>query len=208
MDVTVHDLLRISKSAPLKSEQQVPDWVEASLERANWVVVRRDIAQPGYIPIGIRGATRSQRFPAYLPAAAVQEIIKPEDLVSEKLWTVSPRSSMVEAYSVLKELTKYYAAHGYIWGPTGSIGFELAAGVPTARPESDIDIVIRAPLPLDRTAARNLLLIHQYYTQKIDVQLEAPSGAISLTEYARGSEAVLMRTNSGPYLVKDPWAIS
>lgn len=97
--------------------------------------------------------------------------------------------------------------YDWSWGLTGSVGFELASSTPTARPNSDLDIVIRMPQPLDRETAGVLYGWNTQLPIRIDVQLETPFGAVALAEYARNEKQVLLRTSSGPKLVDTPWSV-
>jgi phosphoribosyl-dephospho-CoA transferase len=93
---------------------------------------------------------------------------------------------------------------GLAWGPTGSAGFELATGDAVAGPASDLDLVVRAPEPWSLDRARELVEDLTRLPVRIDTQLDAPTGAVALAEYARGGR-VLLRTPDGPKLVNDPW---
>lgn len=96
------------------------------------------------------------------------------------------------------------ATSTYTWGPIGSVGFELASGAPTVGVCSDLDLLIRMERPLDCKSARQLSLRLAEVPVRVDVQLETPSGAIALAEYARGEPSVMLRTYDGPRLVSNP----
>jgi phosphoribosyl-dephospho-CoA transferase len=93
---------------------------------------------------------------------------------------------------------------GLAWGPTGSVGFELATGAAVAGPASDLDVVVRAPEPWSFARARELADDLARLPVRVDTQLDTPSGAIALAEYACGGR-VLLRTPDGPKLTNDPW---
>jgi phosphoribosyl-dephospho-CoA transferase len=205
MEVKVHDLLKVESVSCLVSDIPIPDWVHNTLERANWVVVRRDVVKDGMAPVGIRGSMRSLRFPAYLPMDAIVEKVEPELLVSQLRWKTSSRRSKMKALEILDELNAFYSSFAFSWGPTGSIGFELATGFPTVHEGSDIDIVLRAPKPLEKESAQALIDFHEQFPVRLDVQLETPFGAVSLVEYASVTGTILLRTSLGPCLVHNPW---
>ena len=95
----------------------------------------------------------------------------------------------------------------YVWGPTGSAGFELGTGREVATPESDLDLMIRMPNRLSRNDAKRMLAELSEIGTSADVQLETPDGVIALKEYCsteQGQE-MLLRTINGPRLVRDPW---
>jgi phosphoribosyl-dephospho-CoA transferase len=95
----------------------------------------------------------------------------------------------------------------FTWGPTGSVGYELATGIAAVTATSDIDLVVRAPHEVSRQRARLLLVELASLPIRIDVQIETPSGAIALAEYVAGGTQIAFRTVDGPRLVNDPWAL-
>jgi phosphoribosyl-dephospho-CoA transferase len=197
-------MLRLAGGAVLHYEGVVPAWVPASLARAPWVVVRRALAQDGLIPVGIRGRTRGKRFAALLAVDAVTERVSPEDLAAARSWRHMPRARSVRSLRVLDAVDELCTSLGLAWGPTGSVGFELATGVPSAGVASDLDVVIRAPefWPFER--AREVVEALTSLPARVDAQLDTPSGAVTLAEYACGGH-VLVRTPDGPRLTRDPW---
>src|SRR5258708_27962035 len=162
-----------------------------------------------HLPVGIRGQNRSERCAAFLPCGACGTRIAPEDLVATHAWTQNQRLREMEAIQGLAEIEPYRLASGLCWGPTGSVGFELASGVPTATTTSDLDVVIRAPQPLAWQTAEVLLTHLGKALARLDVQIETPCGAIALAEYVRrgphSQAALLVRTCTGPRWVDDPW---
>ncbi|MFB6364938.1 malonate decarboxylase holo-ACP synthase [Paenibacillus elgii] len=206
MELLVHDLLQICHIESIVSNEEVPQWVYESLLQSPWVVVRRAPFQDGMIPIGVRGEHRNQRFGAYLPSSEVIMKVTPEQLVSQAGWRTSARLHTTRAFLILDIVSSYYGRYDWSWGLTGSVGFELASSTPTARPDSDLDIVIRMPQPLDGETARTLHDWHAQLPIRVDAQLETPFGAVALAEYARHEKQVLLRTSSGPKLVNNPWS--
>jgi phosphoribosyl-dephospho-CoA transferase len=197
-------MLRLAGGAVLRYEGVVPAWVPASLARAPWVVVRRALAQDGQIPVGIRGRTRGERFAALLAADSVTERVSPEDLAAARSWRHMSRARSVRSLRVLDAVDVVFASLGLIWGPTGSVGFELATGVPSAGVASDLDVVIRAPQPWSLEYAREIADCLNRLTARVDAQLDVPAGAVTLDEYARGGP-VLLRAPDGRGLTRDPW---
>jgi phosphoribosyl-dephospho-CoA transferase len=108
---------------------------------------------------------------------------------------------------VLDDVDAILAAHGFAgrWGPGGSVGFELASGVPSTTRDSDLDLVLSADEQLARTDATRLHADLSTLPVRIDLLLETPNGAVALAEYAQGS-AMLLRSAQGPRLVRDPWS--
>jgi phosphoribosyl-dephospho-CoA transferase len=95
----------------------------------------------------------------------------------------------------------------YAWGPTGSCGYELATGIATVEPTSDLDLVVYADEPISREAARELSRMFTHPACRCDVQLDTPAGGIALREWARGDTRVLVKTPYGPVLSNQPWRV-
>lgn len=200
-----HDVLRLHR---LPVHDGEPAWVREAFQRAPFAVVRRAQSAPGFVAVGIRGANRAQRYGTWVEDADVEFAVPPEALVAQE--PASGRERL-PAFSVLAELRRAPCLPGrYVWGPAGSVGFELATGVPTATGSSDLDLLVRAPERLDRAAAvhllAELLALAQHAGVRVDVQLETPAGGVALAELAGGKSHVMARANTGASLVTDPWA--
>lgn len=198
-----HDLLRIDDADQLRADGPVPDWVEKSLAFASFVVVRRAPSLNGLVPVGVRGRTRGQRFAAFVSHNSVRERITPEEIAEKRSWKYN-RLRETPFAMALEYIEATLATSALTWGPIGSVGFELASGVPTVGVCSDLDLLIRMESPLDCKSARQLSLRLAEVPVRVDVQLETPSGAIALAEYARGEPSVMLRTYDGPRLVSNP----
>jgi phosphoribosyl-dephospho-CoA transferase len=197
-------MLRLTTGDGLRHEESVPAWVPTSLSRAPWVVVRRARGPAGLIPVGVRGSTRAERFAALLAPDAVAARVTPEDLIAERVWHHMPRARRLGPLQVLNKVDELFSSLGLVWGPTGSVGFELATGVAAAGTASDLDVVVRAPEPCPLESAREIADHLNGLPVRVDAQLDVPVGALSLAEYARGGR-VLLRTPDGPRLTWDPW---
>ena len=199
-----HDLLRVLRIARTQNE---PEWVRLALERAPWVVVRRAGTAEGFVPIGVRGQERGQRFGTWLHDQDIESVCSPEDLLQRLPQGGRSTLPAFVALAVLRELPS--VLHSLTWGPTGSTGFELATATPTLSVTSDLDLLIRLPercepafigalaAPLAHAAARA--------QTRVDAQVETPMGGVVLAELASGKPRVLVRANDGPRLVADPW---
>jgi phosphoribosyl-dephospho-CoA transferase len=197
-------MLRLASGAGLRHEGSVPAWMRVSLARAPWVVVRRARTPTGLIPVGVRGCARGERFAAFLAPDAVAARVTPEDLAAARSWRHMPHTRRASSLRVLDAVDELFASLGLAWGPTGSVGFELATGVAAAGAASDLDVVVRAPEPWSLENAREIAGDLARLPVRVDVQLDAPAGAVALAEYARGGR-VLLRTPDGPSLIHDPW---
>ncbi|SAK80540.1 Phosphoribosyl-dephospho-CoA transferase [Caballeronia fortuita] len=206
-----HDLLRIAPGTPAFGD--APGWVAESLVRAPFVVVRRAPRIVDAIAVGVRGMTRSERFGAWLEPRHIDAILTPEDLRARE-----PDAARrdLPAFALLRAVRPIIEGCGLDWGPAGSAGFELASAMPTITRESDLDIVVRAPEPLQRDTASSLFDALAQAAQRagarIDVQIETPDAAFSLAEFTRAESRaglrVMLRHADGPRLVTDPWAAS
>lgn len=204
---TVHSLLRLSSADALEWESEPPQWAAESLRRAPFVVMRRPLPRPEAFPVGIRGAARSQRAAAWVSAGAVQESITPQMLAAQHAWRRRRDVIIMPAVAALEEVAAIFDCHGMAgrWGPGGSVGFELASGVPSTTPTSDLDIVLGAAASMARPDAARLHAELSALPVKIDVLLETPNGAVALAEYANSVDVMLLRSAQGPRLVRDPW---
>lgn len=209
--VAAHDLLRLGDVGSLQFADappaRLPDWAQTSLAAAPFVVVRRERIANDLIPVGVRGLRRNQRLAALLPAAAIAEIIAPEHLAQRLAWKSNPRLKDSPVSSALDQIQALMSARNLQWGPTGSIGFELASGAPVSHPHSDLDLLLRAPLPLPLAAAQALLDAFDGLPVTTDVQVETPAGAFSLREYASRASSIRLRRVGESFLVRDPWSM-
>ncbi len=205
--ILAHDLLRLRQPIALTAAKPVPSWVEAVLARTPWVVVRRGRVGDGWLPIGVRGAARSQRFAALGALADVRERLTPED-VAVSCRAIDPaRIGAIPALPALARVAPLLERLGRRWGPCGSVGFELATGMTSATPSSDLDLVLRQEDPLghDEAVALHEILIDRAAPARIDVLLETPWGGVALADLAARPERVLVRSVDGPRLLNDPW---
>ncbi|HEY4350262.1 MAG TPA: malonate decarboxylase holo-ACP synthase [Paraburkholderia sp.] len=199
-----HDVLRLRRLPVLDGE---PAWVREAFLHAPFAVVRRASSASGFVAVGIRGANRAQRYGTWVEDEDVEFAVSPEALVERD--PASARECL-PAFSVLAELRRSPCSLGqFVWGPAGSVGFELATALPTATGSSDLDLLIRAPERLDHAAAgrllSELLALAQRAGVRIDAQLETPAGGVALAELAGGKRQVMARANTGASLVTDPW---
>jgi phosphoribosyl-dephospho-CoA transferase len=202
VSVNVHTLLCVSR---IVGDPKYPSWVDESLRRAPWVVVRRAV-HDSLIPVGVRGDLRAQRFAAWVSVADVLDDVTPQALASERAWRKLPRCAQVPALAALDQVQCIMAAHGLgeAWGPAGSVGFELASGCEAAKLDSDLDLVINIAQSLPVSVTRSLQAAVAKLAVRADVLLETPHGAIALGEYARTPDCFMLRTPEGPKLVSHP----
>jgi phosphoribosyl-dephospho-CoA transferase len=208
--ISPYDLLRIASAADLCSAQPLPAWAYASLETACWVVVRRSLPYEGMVPVGVRGTSREQRFAAFLPIQAVLDRVTPEQLVHHGAWRWAPRRTRdLPAFQALDLVCHIMSDFELPWGPTGSVGFEIATGFPVATLNSDLDLLIRAPYELPRELCRRLSAqLSERLPARTDALIETGTGAIALIEYAHGTLPIVFRSPTGPKLVCRPWEIT
>lgn len=197
-----HDLLRLTDAEVFRPDDpNAFDPAHRALATAPWVVVRHDLAPHGRLPVGVRGETREQRWAGTIAERDIAEHVPPQALLTRPASRPLP---VFAALRVLAELPR--PAWAAAWGPGGSAGFELATGTPAARPGSDLDLVIRAPDPVPAPFVAELLHdLGRALPVRLDAQVQTPLGAVSAAEYARGPGLVLLRADTGPRLVADPW---
>ena len=191
-----HDLLRIADPGTYLTGSE-PVWVRTSLAAAPWVVVRRSTAPAGQLAVGVRGRSRHERHALLMPIEAAIACRRPEDL--RPMAANGP--ARTPALSALRKAIPILHDLGLAWGPTGSVGFELATGRPTTTATSDLDLLVRAEsLPTPAWAA-NLISRLSALPVRVDCQLQTPNGAAALAELATGPRTLVLRTSGGPQLV-------
>jgi len=202
MELNVHDLLNIRGLEAFQEGAPFPDWAKKSILQTPWVVVRRGRLLCGRFPVGIRGKGRGLRFAAWVHPNDIIQIVAPSDLVDPARWkTYYPASQPPPLKSMLSIKTLMHDK-GVRWGPVGSLGFELATGAPTLDTDSDLDLVIDAPVPIAVEAARSLLLeMETLSCVRLDVQMLTPTGGVALKEYCI-KENVMVKTALAPVLRK------
>lgn len=199
-----HDIVRLRR---LESFDDEPAWVRDAFAHAPFAVVRRAQAAEGWLAIGLRGAARNERYGTWARCADIEAVFEPEVLSSSP---VDGERAALPVFVALQALGSDTSCLGsFVWGPTGSVGFELATGKLTATVTSDLDLLIRMPNHLTKGEAQRIQMQLDTYAAhagiRIDVQLETPAGGVALAEYASGKARVLARHASGPHLVADPW---
>jgi phosphoribosyl-dephospho-CoA transferase len=202
-----HCLVRIAGVEALAGAAAAPGWLEAELERAPWVVVRRAAPLDGRVPVGVRGRRRAERFATWLDPAQACERVEPLELAARRAWRAAPRCAAVAQLAALATVESIMERlHlGGAWGPVGSAGFELASGVPTATRDSDLDLIVRLGFAPPVGLAGELLGELSRLEVHTDVLLETPLGGVALSEYAQARPPFLVRSPAGPRLTPDPW---
>ncbi|UOQ92317.1 malonate decarboxylase holo-ACP synthase [Halobacillus shinanisalinarum] len=205
MVISPHDLLRIREGTELTMCSDIPEWVTTSLQSAPFAVVRRAPIIEGKLAIGVRGSQRNQRFGTYIRQEDVLEHIPPNQIVKGEKWLEHSRNNLMPAIQALEQVNDILHSYEMVWGPAGSVGFELVSRRDTVTENSDLDIVVYAEdfFPIEK--AETLVARLSELPVVVDVQVETPNGAISLREYARNEFPILLKTKEGPKLVNDPW---
>jgi phosphoribosyl-dephospho-CoA transferase len=116
------------------------------------------------------------------------------------------RTTTMPALRTLSLLAERWRSLDSVWGPGGSVGFELATGRHIVTPQSDLDVVIYAHRRMTVNEARLLRDSTQGLPAPVDIRVETPICGFSLLEYAsRAPAPILLRTTSGALLGADPW---
>jgi phosphoribosyl-dephospho-CoA transferase len=192
-----HDLLW--GMTPEQLPAHAPSWVIESISAGQPVVVRRALSAPDHIAVGVRGRLREQRYATSMATASISHRVRPEELCH----VLSDRD--VPALRALKQLRPMLDACGWVWGVSGSAGFELASGFAALHERSDLDLILRTPQSLERAQAQQLVTMLDTALCQVDMQLQTPFGAVALREWAGSARRVLLKNATEACLVIDPW---
>ncbi|MEI9974967.1 MAG: malonate decarboxylase holo-ACP synthase [Ignavibacteriota bacterium] len=205
MLVRPHYLLKVDPDSMIAAG--VPESAQVHLRMSRCVVVRRGAGSEPGIPIGIRGAERNQRWAALCQPSWITRVVRPPEL----LQSVVPRarSQAVPALRALEILKSRWRDRRLVWGPGGSVGFELATGIPVTSQTSDLDIIVYADTPMTKDEAKLLCDGASDLNVDVDIRVETPRCGFSLREYARESPApILLRLPGQVRLGSDPWGLA
>lgn len=193
MHTAPHDIVKIKRDASISW----PSWCP---ETDLFATVRRGQVVSGQVALGLRGASRSQRFAFSLPEEAILSVTHPNELVDRTI--LEPKKQCYQVVQLYAQAQKILVDHD--WGVGGSLGFELATGIDTIHPKSDLDLVLyceqKADLPLD--------LVKRYPTffDQVDLQVITKKGGFLLKEYLQyPDKKILLKTLAGPVLTYDLW---
>lgn len=192
-----HDLLW--GMTPQQLPAGAPAWAVESIRAGQPVVVRRALSAPGQVAVGVRGRLREQRYATSMALTSIVRRVSPEELCAVEIERDLP------ALRALDQLRPMLDAGDWVWGVSGSAGFELASGFTALHEGSDLDLILRTPQPLSRVRARELVQILDAAVCVVDMQLQTPLGAVALREWAGTSNRVLLKNASEACLVVDPW---
>ncbi|HEY4048508.1 MAG TPA: malonate decarboxylase holo-ACP synthase [Acidobacteriaceae bacterium] len=205
--IRTQDLLELRSPVVTREEEKeftTPEWAESALRAIPFVVVRRGYPSTRHIPVGVRGPERHHRWAALTSPENVKRILTPASILQE--WRDKDLPRNLHAFRALRALLERWQRIEHQWGPSGSVGFELATGVVTSTEASDLDLVILASNPMPVDASRFLLLSTSDLPARVDILIETPQCGFALREYVDAHGApILLRTPSGPRLGSDPW---
>jgi phosphoribosyl-dephospho-CoA transferase len=205
MKARVHDLLHVAPESLSPGCPAESAWVKEALAFSPWVVVRRDEAPDNLIAVGVRGATRGDRWAGFIARGHTRSIVRPPELLlSYRSSRCVPRTPALRA---LRHMDERWHHLTFPWGPGGSVGFELASRQPSTNESSDLDLIIRLPRRISKEQARSLLNHTKDLAVRVDVRVETPYCGFSLEQYACASSGrILLRYPDGPKLGADPWS--
>jgi phosphoribosyl-dephospho-CoA transferase len=202
----VHDLILLRTASALISTRSGPACPYLNLNQRPWVVVRRGRISDGLIPVGVRGPQRHERCAGFTRLSEVIETRRPDQL---RMMLASNSRRSLQAFRTLSYLESHLVGLDMSWGPGGSVGYELASGIPAVRTDSDLDFILFAPREFDIAEAQDLWRMINGAPGKVDALVETPCCAFSLEEFATTSHRkILLRTSDGRVLGSNPWNLS
>ena len=198
----VHDLLQIEPND--LDASSAAEWVKEALVSCPWVVVRRLHVPAGQVAVGVRGNTRGERWGGFVRESVIRKIVRPPEVLARA--QSSAHDFRTSALRVLPEVAERWRDLTLPWGPTGSVGFELATGRQVTTETSDLDVAIFAPERFSVELARSLWERVIWLETKVDIRVETPQCGFPLHEYVRTSAGkILLRYPDGPRFGHDPW---
>jgi len=198
----VHDLILLRTESAVISTQGNPACPYLNPNQRPWVVVRRGRISDGLIPVGVRGAQRHERCAGFTRLSEVMEIRRPDQL---RLTLADDARRALQAFRTLAYLESHLVGLNMSWGPGGSVGYELASGIPAVRDGSDLDLILFAPKKLDIIEAQDLWRMISSAPGKVDALIETPFCGFSLEEFVTTSRKILLRASDGRILGSNPW---
>lgn len=204
MNVRPHDLIWIDQASSLRSTTELPPWVAQYWQTSLPLVIRRDSINDNFIPVGIRGMKRSQRLAATVKNSAIIQVVSPEELVAKADSSMSSPWLAIPAMQALIALKANKLT--WQWGVTGSCGYQLATGLEVMTMQSDLDLLVRCPYPVQLTDFLSLAELIRTLACRVDVQIETPYGGFALNEWLREGR-VMLKTATGPLLTANPWQL-
>ncbi|MGQ3378864.1 malonate decarboxylase holo-ACP synthase [Priestia endophytica] len=202
MELKPHDLIKLSslRDGFLAEENELPQWAQHSLQASPYVVVRRAPFRGEYIPVGVRGKKRSERFGLYISKSVISKVISPIQLQES---FPSKERQHLKAFQTLKQVRELLQTEER-WGLGGSVGFELATGVQTVKETSDVDVILYKEDVVNIKKAREFLAYLDDLQSRVDISVETKFGSFSLMEYC-SKESFLLKTIEGPKLIQKPF---
>jgi phosphoribosyl-dephospho-CoA transferase len=202
----VHDLILLRKEPGVISTQGDPACPYLNPNQHPWVVVRRGRISDGLVPVGVRGSQRHERWAGFTGLSEVLETRRPDQL---RLKLAEDSRGALQAFRTLSYLESHLVGLDMSWGPGGSVGYELASGIPAVRADSDLDFILFAPRKLEITEAQDLWRMIRSAPGKVDALVETPFCGFSLEEFVTTSpRKILLRTSDGRILGSNPWNLS
>lgn len=199
-----HDLLWV---APDALSPDAPGWALAALTAGEPCVVRRASREANRLPVGVRGRGRGQRHADWIDPLRIERRETPEALVLEGTVVGTQADVSLPALKILPVVVRIMDATGWPWGVTGAVGFQIASRRKVCHWTSDLDLIVRAPNPLARSTAAQLMGELSGLAARCDVQLETPAGGVALADWAGEAFQVLVKSDAGAFLATDPWAV-
>ena len=202
----VHDLILLRTESAVTSPEGEPACPRLTPNQRPWAVVRRGRILDELIPVGVRGVQRHERCAGFTKLSEVVETRRPSQL---RLRLAEDLRRGLQAFRSLSYLENHLVGLDMSWGPGGSVGYELASGIPTVRADSDLDFILFAPRKLETTEAQDLWRMISSAPGKVDALVETPFCGFSLEEFATTlPRKILLRTNDGRILGSNPWHLS
>ena len=138
------------------------------------------------------------------PDSDIRACRTPESLAAEQGWVDNSAQIPAHLREALAAVSEFSVKHHFVWGPVGSVGYQLATSLPVTTGTSDLDVMIRCHVPPGRDQLRSFNEHLRKAPASVDVILEAPLGGMAMREYLNGGE-VWSKSSQGARIALFLW---
>ncbi len=159
-------------------------------------IMRRGSRGNGLLPLGFVHYKRAEdgqrlRLPAFVPETEVEAVVTPYDLLAGRIYSKDAWTPRTRCLEVAASIFEAAVDLGLQTGLLGSVGLELATGLPYTDDASDLDILVQAA-PLAALQALFVKARALSMGAALDFEVDLPNGyGVKLAELFMDTGTVL-----------------